>query len=86
MYEGSALREGRRFLGLEVEGVRINFVRMMSKGDNKIAVMIDAETATARDAIGWVLSEISLTPGSGRERIAERKEVVHASPVETRTW
>lgn len=60
-------------------------VRAMSKGERIMAVIAEAATPTPREKSGYVESAISVRPGSGSERTAERKEPVQDSRVRRRT-
>lgn len=50
-----------------------------------MAVIAEAATPTPREKSGYVESAISVRPGSGSERTAERKEPVQDSRVRRRT-
>jgi hypothetical protein len=56
----------------------------MSNGPRSKAVRVEAAIATPRDAMGCVESAISVTPGSGSDKIADKKEVDQASTVVTK--
>lgn len=60
-------------------------VRTMSKGERIMAVIAEAATPTPRERSGYVESAMSVRPGSGSERTAERKEPVQDSRVRRRT-
>lgn len=63
--------------------MRISVVRTMSRGERRRAVRQEAEREMRRVVSGWVESEISRrVEASGREKRAERKEVVRDSRVE----
>jgi len=73
------------FRGVELLGVIIKRVLMMSRGERISAVMAGAATATPIDRRGFgesrVAAESVMRVGSGRERMAERREEVQDSRV-----
>ena len=76
---------GRMFREVELLGVIMRRVLMMSSGERISAVMADAATATPIDRRGLgesrVAAESAMRVGSGRDRIAERREEVQDSSV-----
>lgn len=96
--EGRDLRVDIIDRGGCVEGVRISFVRAISRGARRIPAMLAAETVTAREMSGDGEDRISSPPalfndednwserpGSGSARRAERNDRAKDVIVEKRT-
>lgn len=101
MYVGRDRRVARTDLGGCDTGVRIIFVRTMSRGVSKMPARPDALTATMREAKGEgedrisrppavafvvvIGDEANESPGSGRAKNAEKNERTKAVVVERRS-
>ena len=94
---GSVWRVPKIDRGGCVDGVRIIFVRAISRGERRIPVMPAAETATRSEASGEGEESMSsppallkdgvpvkVSPGSGRESSAEKKDRTKEVIVEER--